>query len=487
MVDSSPCPDADALDDCRRAGLWGAVIPLAAIVVAALILRFWGLGKTSLWYDEVVTMRVAQTPSLAALIAALDQIDGTRAPLHPWILQVWLKVFGSSDLAGRSLSAVCGLGTVVVVYFLGRAAFDEATARWSAWLAAVCPPLVYYSREARMYAWLVLLTCLSWLVFFSFRHAVGLARVGFYGLLLVALVYSHPLGLFMVGAHAVAYLAARSSLRLSLTKWLVLQGAVALAIAPWIPRYFDHGTDYPLPRQTIRFLLAVPIEYVGGNSAVFAVCASIVAYGIVGRRPWRAWESKTENEILICWAALPPLAMFVYSHVSQSIFGPPRYHLFCAPAYLILLAHGLARLPAVLRWPLAAMGLFFSLTLVQSYEQALKADWRGLAGWIEATADLRPGASQPGGRVTLVIHPSDPRFPREQLEAARYYLGEHADVVPPDAPVGGPGEDVLERTYDVYCLVRPSAPEPAARDERAFYGIRVRRRGTVADVRFEAP
>ena len=118
--------------------------------------RFWGLDGTSLWYDEVVTMQVARTAGPAALVERLDQIDGTRAPLHPLVLQVWLRVFGSSDLAGRSFSALCGLGTVAVIYVLGVRAFDETTGRWAAWLAAVCPPLVYYSQEARMYAWLVL-------------------------------------------------------------------------------------------------------------------------------------------------------------------------------------------------------------------------------------------------------------------------------------------------------------------------------------------
>ena len=62
-----------------------------------------------------------------------------------------------------------------IVYRIGREPFDDRTALWAAWLAAVCPPLVYYSQEARMYAWLVLLTALSWLVLLSFRRAGGTA------------------------------------------------------------------------------------------------------------------------------------------------------------------------------------------------------------------------------------------------------------------------------------------------------------------------
>ena len=64
-----------------------------------------------------------------------------------------------------------------------------------------------------MYAWLVFLTCLSWLVFIEFRHAATLRSKITYWLLLTGLVYSHPLGLFMVAAHGLASLLVHRSLR----------------------------------------------------------------------------------------------------------------------------------------------------------------------------------------------------------------------------------------------------------------------------------
>jgi mannosyltransferase len=228
-------------------------LPLLAILAVAAGLRVWGLNATSLWYDEVVTMQVARADGPAALVGCLDRIDGTRAPLHPLILHAWLVLFGSSDLAGRAFSALCGLATVALVYVIGRRAYDERTGRRSAWLTAVCPPLVYYSQEARMYAWLVLLTALSWLVLLSFRETAGTARCVAYGLPQVALAYSHPLGLFMIAAHGLAYLLVRPALKLNFFRWLAMQFGVVLAIAPWLTRYLDHGTDYPMPRYGLRY------------------------------------------------------------------------------------------------------------------------------------------------------------------------------------------------------------------------------------------
>jgi hypothetical protein len=451
--------------------------PVIVLVAAGLRLR--DLGSTSLWYDEVVTMRVARAPDPTVLLARLDQLDGTRAPLHPLVLQPWLSTFGASDLAGRSFSVLCGLLTLAVIYQIARQMFDEVTARWAAWLAAVCPPLVYYAREARMYAWLTLLTCVSWLVFVSFRRAARPVHCIGYWLLLVSLVYSHPLGCFMVAAHALAFILVRRSLALSTRAWLLIQLAVIAAIAPWLPRYMDHGTDYPLPHYSIRFLLAVPIEYVGGNAFVLAICMAIIAVGLLSwqstgffRRP--AIAGSPENLILITWTATPPLLMYLYSYLFQPIFGPPRYHLFIAPAYLILLAHGLSKFPRIVRWPAAAAGLLLSISLIRAdvYSQVLKADWPGLARWLagQGLSTDSGGAGQP---ITLVIHPSDPHFRREQLEAARYYLGDQFKVVAAGDPaeLAPPAETT---TYDVYCTANPDRQlDP---NDRIFRGIAAQKR-----------
>ena len=449
---------------------------LAVIAVATLGLRCFDLERSSLWYDEVVSMQVARSDGPGALVQRLDQIDGTRAPLHPLVLHAWLRVFGPSDRAGRGFSAFCGIVTVAVVYLLGRQAFDETTGRWSAWLAAFCPPLVYYSREARMYAWLVLLTCVSWLVALSFRRQATPSQQVLYGVLLTSLVYSHPLGLFMVAAHGIAFLVVRPELRLTLRAWLLIQGAVIASIIPWISRYTDHGTDYPMPRHAIRFLLAIPIEYVGGNSLVLGVCVALIVFGMLNRDPARRWyelilSHRPENLILLIWAVVPPLLMYAYSYVAQPIFGPPRYHLFIAPAYLILLAHGVARLPALIRWAFLSVALVLSLLLLQHYEQALKADWRGLNEWLSSQESRGGVTPEP---IAIVVHPSDPRFPREQVEAARYYLSPRYRVVASGEKVSVTSDATPGRVYEVDCLSGPRYSGIRDPDQVEFYGLRVR-------------
>ena len=182
----------------------------SSLVVILLIragLRFYHLGQSSLWYDEVVTMRLARVANPTALLRLLHQIDATRAPLHPLILQVWVSLFGSADSSGRAFSTLCGLITVGLVYLIGYQAFDIKTGLWASWLCSLSPLLVYYSRETRMYMWLVMITCLAWYLLLSFPRSPQRYKLVFYSLSLIAIAYSHPLGLFMLAALGVASIA----------------------------------------------------------------------------------------------------------------------------------------------------------------------------------------------------------------------------------------------------------------------------------------
>jgi hypothetical protein len=456
----------------RPRSLMTRALPLATILLVAAGLRFWGLTAKSLWYDEVITMHVARTKDPAALLDLIVRIEGTRAPLHFLVLQGWLKVFGTSDLSARSLSALLGVAGVAVVYLVGRSAYDARTGQWAAWLSAVCPPLVYYAQEARMYTLLVLLTGLSWLVLLSFRHAAGAGRCVVYALLLLALPYTQPLGLFMIAAHGLAYLIARPALLLSFPRWSMIQVGVMLGIAPWMRHYLDHGTDYPMPYYKIRYLLAAPTEWIGGNSLVLPICLAIVAVGLVtivrgpdGDRRRLRVDRPVEGLILIVWAVVPPVLIYAYSFVGVPIFGPSRYHLYSAPAYLVLVGHGLARLPPLLRWPMAGAGLVLSMSLLQTYAPTIKADWRGLAAWLERH---HPQAAP--GAIAVVVHPSDPRFLREQPEAARYYLSPRFRVI----AAGSNPEVGQSVTYEVYCLSQPHPIRDEGPIREAFYGLIVK-------------
>ena len=72
------------------------------------------------------------------------------------------------------------------------------------------------------------------------------------------------------------------------------------------------------------------------------------------------------------------------------------------------------------------------------------------------------------------MHPSDPRFPRDEIEAARYYLSP-AIAVELAGGRSGPAASEHVTTYDAYCLAKPR-DEQTDPDAQRFPGLLVTKR-----------
>jgi hypothetical protein len=480
----------------------------AGILGLGATLRSYDLGRLSCWYDEVVTMRLARAGNLRVLVDRLFQIDATRAPLHPILLHAWLKVFGTSEASARSLSVVCGVATLVLIFLVGRIVFDVPTGLWAAWLGALSPILVVYAREARMYAWLVLITCFGWLALLvlnrlarfrdgepgalegrrasrgAFRPITQAAHqegeppgapvceaagtelrppglmqeaarseprppkvwegepicsifwTAAYGFSLIMLAYSHPLGLVMAATLALAGLIGARACFRGMLGWVLVHGGALLFILPWAGHYFDHPPEFLSGRPPLRFLLGVPIGFVGGDFRVLLGLVLLVVVGLM-RRPRlsgagfeergapRGWMGPV---FLLLWLALPPTLLYLYSLIAYPIFGPARYTAFVAPAFLILVAAGLRQLPALLRYPAAVLLALVSAVALGplAYDPELKADWRDFGRAVSQALHERPG-----GRALVIVASADPAR-NVEVETARYYLPESCTVLAAD-------------------------------------------------------
>ncbi|MGE5755334.1 MAG: hypothetical protein ACM35G_06415 [Planctomycetaceae bacterium] len=128
----------------------------------------------------------------------------------------------------------------------------------------------------------------------------------------------------------------------------------------------------------------MPIGFIGGNRLSLLVTVGILLFGLFGARRGKAGDRRVVVEepvaasCLLIWFAVPPLLLYAYSRVAYPIFGPPRYTLFVGPAYLLLVARGLAKLPLPHRLALAGAGAALSASLLETlvYAPDLKADWR---------------------------------------------------------------------------------------------------------------
>jgi mannosyltransferase len=342
---------------------------MLGILVIATLLRFVWLGRPSLWHDEIGAIELAREPGLQALFRSLVELDATRAPLHPVVLQGWISIVGHSDYAARSLSAIFGIASVIVIYRLGRQLHSEQVGILAAWLLALSPIAVHYSREIRMYSLLVFLTCLSWDLLLSFRHSATRWKQIAFGATLTALVYTHPLGGLMVIALAVGYLILRRECQLGLSAWIVIHFVVAVALGPWVVHYLNHPPEL-INRLSLRLLFEWPEAFTGGGREALTVCSTLVLWGIWVRRlhwnstppmaavrcltassrlTWKVTRIAPDSLLLLAWYVVPSALLLAYSVVRYPVFGPRRYLLFVAPAYFLLVASGIAALPRLMR------------------------------------------------------------------------------------------------------------------------------------------
>jgi uncharacterized membrane protein len=450
---------------------------LAAIVAIGLGVRSYALGRLSFWYDEVVTMRLARAGGPGALLERMFQIDATRAPLHPLLLSLWIALFGPSEAAARGFSVACGVATIVLIYQIARTAFDSATGLWASWLAVLSPLLVVYDREARMYAWLVMLTCLSWRLMLSLRGRWTFAKAVLYVIGLTALAYSHPLGVLMLLALTLAALLELIRHSGTWPRWLAVYGTTAVLVLPWLPNYLDHPPEYLSGRLPLKFLLGTPIGFIGGGSPVLVALTGIIAFGIArrglvidaDRRRHIDPDRMMSPALLLVWLIVPPVLLYVYSWLADPIFGPARYTVFVAPAFLILVAAGLRQIPALALYPLGLVLTFIAVATLRpaAYDRDLKADWRAFAH--DLTREMLAG---PDGSIVVLVSSADPRR-NVEVETARYYLpAGTVAIAAGETATEAPGPPHADAVY--YTAGLRSEPPAAVSVPKSFRAYRFR-------------
>jgi mannosyltransferase len=135
----------------QRHALW----LLAAIILVGAALRISHLGVEPLTQDEAASWRFAHLTQ-SELWGPAGRFESSP-PLYYSLQQMWL-VFGESEAALRSISALFGTITIAVVYLIGRLVSGRTVALIAAALLATSGIHLHYSQEARAYALLMAAT-----------------------------------------------------------------------------------------------------------------------------------------------------------------------------------------------------------------------------------------------------------------------------------------------------------------------------------------
>jgi mannosyltransferase len=405
----------------RRVGTWSLLAPTLILLLAAA-LRFYRLAGQSLWSDEGNSVALAQAG--LAEIAARTALD-IHPPLYYWLLHFWIGLFGQSEVAVRSLSAVAAVLLVGVIYQLGTRLFDRRAGLMAAFIAAVSPFQVYYAQEARMYALLALLGALTvWAMveWMGTRAPLSGERVhgepatilgapvqGWKSRLPWALLYvlgataglytqyAFPVVLAATNLAALAHLwQARKQEPVAprLAGWLAMQAIPLALYLPWLPVAWRQLTTWPAPS---------PADAGNAFSTVWRTLVLGPAGGI-NSQPWDVVFGGLTlvGVILLLAFAPPPRALLVLLYgglpvgLTLILFKPAylKFLLVASPALCLLLGLELAlwrvkKRPSFENWVgagIIALAAWGPLVAYYTDPAVARDDYRGIARTLEAVA-----------------------------------------------------------------------------------------------------
>src|SRR5581483_4114880 len=274
----------------------GAIVVL--VLAGAVVLRFW--VRSDLWLDEAQTAAIAGR-SLTQIPAALRH-DGAP-PLYYLLLHVWMRAFGTSDLAVRSLAGVFGTISLPLAWMAGRRLGARAegvpgsrlrgrSVGWAMLLVlATLPFAIRFSTENRMYSLVIVLVLAGYLLLESalvrptivrlvaLAITAGLlALTQYWCLYLLAATAAVLLWLTFRSARGVAHVGPRRCL-------LALVLGTAALFGPWVPTFLYqlHHTGTPwAPPGTMGDLGWIVSGYSGLGTGVVTGLAQLVSFLLVG-------------------------------------------------------------------------------------------------------------------------------------------------------------------------------------------------------------
>lgn len=194
---------------------------LALPLCLGWVLRFRHLSHQSLWADEAWAALLAQK-SVSTIVKTL--LQDSSPPLYYLTLKFWIYLFGSSETALRSLSALFSSATLLTAAWLvWRLTKNQLITFALTAFLALSPTQLYFAQETRAYAMASFLFLAAIAFMIVENQSPGRGRLLIPALIL--LIYTHNYGWLLWGC----YLAWSFNKNLRAHLW------IALGSLLWLP------------------------------------------------------------------------------------------------------------------------------------------------------------------------------------------------------------------------------------------------------------
>jgi mannosyltransferase len=288
--------------------------------------------RPGLWADELASWGMTTVPwrGMWPLLRSTDMVNGP----YYYLLHAWTLAFGSSDRSLRIPSVLAMVVAAALVAALGARLSGPRAGILAGVLFAVFPVTSRYAQEVRGYAFVV---CFATLATYLLVAALERGRwrwfVAPYALAVALAGLFNAVALVLLVAHLVTVLVVR---RRSLPVWLVaaVLGAAPTAGLLWLARGQRQQVSW-ITTPDLRSLATLPNELFG-LTIVGGCVLVLAALAVSPARP---------AVVYTAWALVP--AVLLFAGGQYTTVWLPRYLLFTLPAWALLAATTLARVPLV--------------------------------------------------------------------------------------------------------------------------------------------
>src|SRR3989304_666011 len=209
------------------------------IILLGTFLRIFSLGKVGFWGDEIQSSSFAQS-NISSLLQYIPQTE--FSPPLSYLVLHFMSLFGNSEFIFRLPLAVSGIVTIFVIYKLGSSLFSTNEGLVSAFLLAISPFHILYSRDARMYSLFTLFSLSSYLFFYLASKNRKWSLWILYSLSITLSLYTHYFTVFVIlSQFFIVFIFVSENTQFFgriVSKFFLSLFFSFLLFLPWIPSFF---------------------------------------------------------------------------------------------------------------------------------------------------------------------------------------------------------------------------------------------------------
>jgi 4-amino-4-deoxy-L-arabinose transferase-like glycosyltransferase len=373
---------------------------LILILLVGTFLRFYNLGGNPFWFDETWSATSARLDSTdKVLLLALEYDE--HPPLQHLIFYWWGKIVGYSEFALRSLSALIGIASILLVFLISKYFFGDKTALISSFIFSLSAAYVEYSQEFRPY---MLITFVTLAALYFFIMALYESKAIYWGIFTFFVVlggnieYLFSLFIFAIFIFLMFNLKHyKKSLKYIiisfLTIFLLLLPNLFLALFQTSNQVWSQLTLSPLwkiliiPLQFYNFIFGFHspylINYNLNTNYLPLLIISLALFTYFSIKGLMSLNSERQKSYLFLCVLLVPIITLYIINIFTYIQMEPKRFLFIAFIFYIIIAKGIASLKNKLLFASTTFILIISVISLLGYYNFDKENWPDLVKYIQ--------------------------------------------------------------------------------------------------------